>query len=162
MKINKEARETLFNEVNHLSDEAINKKPSDVQWSIKQIMEHLFLMEGAITKTIIDHLENGEEVDPDPKPIEASTNRSTKVDAPKFAVPNDEFSTLEELKLKLTATHQGLIKVAESADESKLKTRGFSHPIFGMMSLKQWIPFVGYHEKRHILQIREVKEKLGL
>ena len=44
----------------------------------------------------------------------------------------------------------------------ELEAKGFNHPIFGLMSLKQWIPFVGYHEKRHILQIKEVKEKLGL
>ncbi|WP_404451593.1 DinB family protein [Virgibacillus necropolis] len=162
MQINEEARAELFNEVNGLSDEAFNKKPAEGQWSVKQVMEHLFLMEGAITKSIIDQLENGEVVNAEPKPIEASTNRATKVTAPDFAIPNDDFATLDELKLKLTATHQGLAKVAETADEKQLEAKGFPHPLFGQMSLKQWIPFVAYHEKRHTLQIKEVKEKLGL
>lgn len=161
MQINEEARAELYNEVNGLSDDELNKKPAEDEWSIKQVMEHLFLMEGAITKTIINQLENGEEVNADLKPIEASTNRSTKVTAPDFATPNDDFATLEELKLKLTATHQGLVKVAENAHESQLNAKGFPHPVFGQMSLKQWVPFVGYHEKRHTLQIKEVKEKLG-
>lgn len=161
MQINEEARQELYNEVNGLSDEQLNKNPADDQWSIKQIMEHLFLMEGAITKTIIDQLENGEEVDADTKPIEATTNRGTKVEAPDFAQPSGDFATLDELKLKLTATHQGLAKVAESADEKQLEAKAFSHPVFGPMSLKQWIPFVGYHEKRHTLQIKEVKDNLG-
>ncbi|WP_430787971.1 DinB family protein [Virgibacillus flavescens] len=162
MRINEEAREELYSEVNNLTDEEINKKPADNQWSIKQVMEHLFLMEAAITKTIINQLEKGDLVNPSLKPIEASTNRSTKVDAPDFAVPNEEFTTLEQLKMKLTATHQGLIKVAENVNTDELEAKGFNHPVFGLMSLKQWIPFVGYHEKRHILQIKEVKEKLGL
>ncbi|ASK60941.1 hypothetical protein CFK37_01295 [Virgibacillus phasianinus] len=162
MQINEEARSDLYSEVNGLSDEELNKKPAADEWSIKEIMEHLFLMEGAITKTIIDQLENGEVVNADLKPIEATTNRSTKVNAPDFAVPNDDFATLDELKLKLTATHQGLVKIAESADEKELEQKGFTHPAFGQMSLKQWIPFVGYHEKRHTLQIKEVKEKLGI
>lgn len=162
MQINEEARVELYNEVNGLSDEELNKKPADDQWSIKQVMEHLFLMEGAITKTIINQLENGEVVNADLKPIKASTNRATKVTAPNFAIPNDDFATLEELKLKLTATHQGLMKVAETAEESQLLAKGFPHPVFGQMSLKQWIPFVAYHEKRHTLQIKEVKGKLGV
>lgn len=162
MRINEEARTELFSEVNNLTDEEINIKPADDQWSIKQVMEHLFLMEGAITKTIINQLEKGDVANPVQKPIEASTNRSTKVDAPDFAVPNDEFASLEELKLKLTASHRGLIEVAENVGHDELTAKGFNHPIFGLMSLKQWIPFVGYHEKRHILQIKEVKEKLGL
>lgn len=162
MKINEEARVELYNEVNGLSDEELNKKAADNQWSIKQVMEHLFLMEGAITKTIMDQLENGKDVNAASKPIEATTNRSTKVEAPDFATPNDDFATMVELKLKLTATHQGLARVAETADEKKLEAKGFPHPVFGLVSLKQWIPFVGFHEKRHILQIKEVKEKLGL
>ena len=95
MQINEEARAELYNEVNNLTDDEINRKPADNQWSIKQVMEHLFLMEGAITKTITNQLKNGEIVNPDLKPIEASTNRSTKVDAPDFAVPNDEFTSLK-------------------------------------------------------------------
>ncbi|ASN06658.1 DinB family protein [Virgibacillus necropolis] len=162
MQINEEARAELYNEVNGLSDEELNKKPADDKWSIKQVMEHLFLMEGAITKAIINQLENGDEVNADPKPIEATTNRGIKVDAPDYATPNDDFATLDELKLKLTATHQGLIKVEETVDEKELEAKGFPHPLFGQISLMQWIPFVAYHEKRHILQIKEVKEKLGL
>ncbi|MFZ3577380.1 DinB family protein [Virgibacillus sp. DJP39] len=162
MEFNEEARVDLYNEVNGLSDEQLNKRPADDQWSIKQIMEHLFLMEGAITKTIIEKLEDGEEVNAELKPIEASLNRTIKVQAPEFAIPNDDFATLEELKLKLTATHQGLIKVSETADEKQLESKGFPHPVFGQMSLKQWIPFIAYHEKRHTLQIVEVKEKLGI
>lgn len=162
MQINEEARQELYNEVNGLSDEQLNKNPADDQWSVKQVMEHLFLMEGAITKTIIDQLENGEDVNADSKPIERAINRDKKLEASDFAQPSGDFATLDELKLKLTATHQGLVKVAEMADEKQLEAKGFQHPVFGQISLKQWIPFVGYHEKRHTLQIEEVKEKLGL
>lgn len=50
MLINDKAREDLYNEVDGLSDEILNKKPSDHEWSIKQILEHLYLMEGGIGK----------------------------------------------------------------------------------------------------------------
>ncbi|MFG6494793.1 DinB family protein [Fictibacillus sp. UD] len=162
MLINDKAREDLYNEVDGLSDEILNKKPSDHEWSIKQILEHLYLMEGGIGKTIAHQLKNGEAVNARSKPIEATINREIKVDAPEFAVPSDEFATLQELKMKLAATHQKLKEIDNTADEKELEEKGFPHPIFGNISLKQWIPFVGYHEQRHILQIKEVKEKLGI
>ncbi|PXW87084.1 hypothetical protein DFR56_106154 [Pseudogracilibacillus auburnensis] len=34
------------------------------------------------------------------------------------------------------------------------------HPGFNMLNLSQWISFIGWHERRHIEQIKEVKEKL--
>lgn len=162
MLINDKVREDLYLEVQGLSDETLNKKPSDREWSIKQILEHLYLMEGGIAKTILHQLKNGETVNASSKPIEASINREIKVDAPEFAVPSDEFATLVELKEKLAATHQKLREIDNTVDEKDLDEKGFPHPIFGNISLKQWIPFVGYHEQRHILQIKEVKEKLGI
>ncbi|WP_106498590.1 DinB family protein [Lentibacillus sp. Marseille-P4043] len=162
MQPNDQARETILTEVNGISDENLNKKPDEKSWSIKQVLEHLFLMEGAIVKTIADQLENGEDVDTDQKPIEATVDRSKKVEAPDFADPSADYATLDEMKLKLEASHQGLIQLVEKADVDKLERKAFPHPVFGQMSLKQWIPFIGWHEKRHILQIQEVKEALGL
>ncbi|MDN4494373.1 DinB family protein [Ureibacillus aquaedulcis] len=162
MQINEKARQELFNEIDGISADNLNKKPSDDQWSIKQIVEHLYLMEGAIAKTIQGKLENGEVVNAEIKPIEAAINREVKIDAPKYTKPSNDFATLEELKKKLNMTHQKLLNIEEEADKEVLKVKGFPHPVFGQMSLKQWIPFVGYHEMRHILQIKEVKEKLGL
>jgi hypothetical protein len=162
MQVNDEERDTLLAEVNDISDEVLNQRPDEKNWSIKQVLEHLFLMEGAIVKTIEDQLANGEEADTEPKPIELTVNREQKVEAPGFATPTDDFATLEEVKLKLAASHNGLLKLVEKADPGNLARKAFPHPVFGSMSLKQWIPFIGWHEKRHTLQIREVKEALGL
>lgn len=162
MQVNDEAREALLAEVNGISDENLNQKPDEKSWAIKQVLEHLFLMEGAIVKTIEDQLANGEDVDTESKPIELTVNRDQKVEAPGFATPTDDFATLDEMKLKLAASHKGLLKLVEKADPGKLVRKAFPHPVFGPMSLKQWIPFIGWHEKRHLLQIQEVKEALGL
>ena len=47
-----------------------------------------------------------------------------------------------------------------AANEKDLEQKSFPHPLFKELSLKQWIPFVGLHEKRHLLQIEELKSKL--
>lgn len=162
MKINEQAREKLWNEVEGLSDEDLNKKPAADVWSIKQVLEHLYLMEGAITQTIKYQLKEGETQKIEDKPIELSTNRDVKVDAPDFAVPGDDFLTLLELKQRLAGTHEGLKELVRETDEDLLESKAYPHPAFGDLSLKQYIPFVGYHELRHLDQIKEVKEQLGL
>ncbi|MQR97053.1 DinB family protein [Fictibacillus phosphorivorans] len=162
MLINDKVRQDLLAEVKGINNEDLNKKPSESEWSIKEILEHLYLMEGGIAKNIKHQLQNGKVVNAEMKPIEATVNRNIKVDAPEFAVPSSEFASIEELKMNLAATHQHLLDIENTAEEKDLEAKGFSHPIFGDISLKQWIPFVAYHEQRHILQIKEVKEKLIL
>jgi hypothetical protein len=94
------------------------------------------------------------------KPIHLTVNHSKKVQAPSFSIPSDQFITLEEMQEKLRQSRQLLMKVAKEATPSDLEQKSFPHPAFGTMSLKQWILFVIYHEKRHLAQIEELKVKL--
>ncbi|WP_164669661.1 DinB family protein [Virgibacillus doumboii] len=162
MDINEQARKELLEEVNEISDEDLNRKPSEDKWSIKQVLEHLYLMEGAITKTIQGQLDNGQVANAEEKPIELTLNRAKKVEAPEFARPSESYATLGELKEKLKATHKRLVKLESTSDARLLSERGYPHPLFSDMSLKQWIPFVGYHEMRHTEQIKEIKSDLGI
>ncbi|PIC57143.1 hypothetical protein CSV80_10565 [Sporosarcina sp. P12(2017)] len=162
MEINDQARKELFAQVEHLSDEVINRKPAEDKWSIKQILQHLYLMEGSVAKSIQTQLANDGQSITTVKPIQLTVHRSKKVDAPKFVTPTSEFSTLHDLKIKLSTTHLTLHDVAKNALEDQLAVKSYPHPVFGEMSLTQWIPFVGYHELRHIEQIKEVKEQLGI
>lgn len=162
MKLNERARTALLAEAEGISDENINKQPADDRWSIKQILEHLYLMEGAIAKSIQKQLNEGEKTDVSDKPIELTANRDKKVEAPDFARPSNEFATLEELMQKLEATHKLLADIAINTDHQALAEHGYPHPVFGTLSLEQWIPFVAYHEMRHTEQLKEVKQTLAL
>ncbi|APC47369.1 DinB family protein [Virgibacillus halodenitrificans] len=162
MQINEQARNELLSEVNGLTAEHLNQKPSKNEWSIKEILEHLYLMEGAITESIQKQLASPEINVVKEKPIELTVNRDTKVDAPSFAVPSEDYATLDELKEKLAYTHGNLEKLVENEDKMAMKNKAFPHPVFGDMSLDQWIPFIAYHEMRHTDQIKEVKKKLGI
>src|SRR5699024_3953205 len=48
IKINEEARTALLKEVQEVSDHYLNLQPADGGWSIKQILEHLYLMEHSV------------------------------------------------------------------------------------------------------------------
>ncbi|ARK24398.1 hypothetical protein SporoP37_06765 [Sporosarcina sp. P37] len=162
MEINDQARKQLLAQVEHLSDEDINRKPAEDRWSVKQILQHLCLMEGGVTKIIQTRLASNEQNLATDKPIQLAVQRSTKVEAPDFVTPTGDFSALEELKAQLSATHSALHVLAENTPAEHLEVKSHPHPVFGEMNLKQWIPFVGYHELRHIEQIKEVKEQLGI
>ncbi|PID05583.1 MULTISPECIES: DinB family protein [unclassified Sporosarcina] len=162
MEINDQARKELLAQVEYLTDEVINRQPAEDRWSIKQILQHLYLMEGSVAKTIQIKLAAEDQNITIDKPIQLTVDRSNKIEAPDFVTPTLEYSTLHDLKSKLTATHSTLHDVAENATEDQLAVKSYPHPVFGEMSLTQWIPFVGYHEQRHIEQIKEVKQQLGI
>jgi len=161
MEENMKVREEILQSVGGLSDEKLNERLEDGSWTIMQMLEHLYLMENSIVHTISDQLANGENKTVDDKPIHLTTNRSKKVDAPSFVIPSINFITLEEIQSKLAESRDTLINVIESADPSLFEQRAYPHPSFGDLSLKQWIPFIGLHEKRHLAQIEELKEKLA-
>jgi uncharacterized damage-inducible protein DinB len=160
MEQNQQIREELWEAVNGLSDEQMNKQVEEDRWSIIQVLEHLYLIETAVTKRITSELKNeGSELAGD-KPIHLALDRSAKIQAPSYAKPSNEFQTLNEIKQKLQNSRAKLVKVCNEADPFMLDRNSFLHPVFGLMSLKQWIPFVGLHEKRHLAQIEELKRNL--
>ena len=154
-------REQLLQTVAGLSDEQLNAHPEEGRWSVAQVMEHLCLMEGSITKGISHTLASEESKPAEDKPISATLNRDFKVKAPSFVEPSDSFRTLTELKGMLSESRNQFNQVVGLADPRELEQKSFPHPMFKDLSLKQWIPFVGLHEKRHLMQIEELIKKLN-
>ncbi|MFF2856480.1 MULTISPECIES: DinB family protein [unclassified Peribacillus] len=157
---NEKVREELLNAVIGLTDEQLNNHPEPGRWSIMQVLDHLYLMERAITKGISDKLKSDDSIPTVDKPIELTLDREMKVQAPSFVIPSESYQTLSEIKEKLSESRKAFVRVVDHAKEIDLEQKSFPHPLFKDLSLKQWIPFVGLHEKRHLLQIEELKAKL--
>jgi hypothetical protein len=157
---NKRIRDEVLQSVNGLSDKQLNEPVEDGTWSIMQVLEHLYLIERSITKSISKQIVNEESLPTEDKPIHYAVDRSRKIVAPSFVTPSEDYITLEDMKSNLAKSRAELIKVVNDADTTLLEQKSFPHPVFGLVSLKQWIPFIGFHEKRHLLQIEEIKGKL--
>ncbi|PFA67656.1 hypothetical protein CN378_09010 [Bacillus sp. AFS015802] len=160
IKIIEDIRAELLNSVNDLTDEQLNSKLEEDRWTIMQVLDHLYLMERSLTKAIQMTLQKGEEQQVESKPIHFTVDRSTKVDAPPFVVPSEEKQTLQEMKDKLGASRKDLLAFLETTNKEALQKKAYPHPIFGQIRLDEWVPFIGYHEKRHLEQIEELKSKL--
>ncbi|USK36365.1 DinB family protein [Bacillus sp. F19] len=152
-------RSELLNEVKNMTDKQLNQKPSQDFWSPGQILQHLYLMERVITGGMKQVLMSGEKKEVTEKPLELVIDRSRKVPAPENLKPAEESYVKEELLLKLEESRRELINFAKTAPVQALNEKAMKHPHLGELSLKQWVEFIGYHEKRHLLQIAEVKSE---
>ncbi|MBN8191239.1 DinB family protein [Bacillus sp. NTK074B] len=160
IKTIEDIRSEVLDSVNHLTDEQLNEELEADRWTIMQVLDHLYLMERSLTKTIQLTLEKGEEQEVESKPVHFTVDRSTKVDAPPFVVPTEEELTLQEMKDKLASSRNDLLTFLDTTSKEALQRKAYPHPIFGHIRLDEWISFIGFHEKRHLEQIEELKKKL--
>jgi uncharacterized damage-inducible protein DinB len=161
MKHNKEVREQVLKSVIGLTDSQLNEKPSG-KWSIMQVLEHLYLLERLIVHQMSKVMLSDEETAIEDKPIELIIDRTNKFNAPSYVTPSDEFMTLTTIQEKLLKSRSALEAFLVDADEEKMLKRTIPHPVFGPFHLKQWVEIIGWHEKRHLVQIEEIKDELGL
>jgi uncharacterized damage-inducible protein DinB len=161
MKHNKEVREELLQSVLGLTDSQLNDKPTG-KWSIMQVLEHLYLLERLIVHQMSKVMLSEEETAIEDKPINRIMDRTNKFVAPSYVTPSDNFTTLTTIQEKLLKSRSALEVFIDDADEEKLLKRSITNPVLGPLNLKQWVEFIGWHEKRHLAQIEEIKEELGL
>ncbi|KSU84319.1 MULTISPECIES: DinB family protein [Fictibacillus] len=160
MTLNEEIRNEVLETVSNLTDDQLNEPEEKGRWSIMQTLHHLYLMERSVAIIVSNRLKSKITAPAERKPIDRTVDRSVKVSAPVFVVPTKKYMTLEKMKNKLEESRNELNKVAASANQEELKQKSYPHPVFGPMPLEQWIPFVGYHEKRHLEQIKEIRDKV--
>ncbi|UQZ36356.1 DinB family protein [Paenibacillus sp. PK3_47] len=155
MTHNEEIRGQIYDAVSGLSAETLNTKPAGGKWSPVQIMEHLYLMEKAITAGIVQALTASEETVTEPKPYQLTLDRSRFIDAPPHLVPTEEFIPLGDLRARLDQSRAELKAVLAESEEALWNRKVYPHPVFGLMDVAQWVDFIGIHEERHLAQLRE-------
>jgi uncharacterized damage-inducible protein DinB len=161
MDHNKEIREEILQSVVGLTDFQLNEKPSG-KWSLMQVLEHLYLLERLIVHQMSKVMLSEVETVIEDKPIQRAIDRTNKFEAPSYIAPSDDFTTFSTMKEKLDKSRSALEAFLVDADEEKMLKRSFPNPVFGPLNLKQWVEFIGWHEKRHLAQIEEIKVELGL
>ncbi|WP_426450742.1 DinB family protein [Paenibacillus sp. S-38] len=157
MENNRQIRKNIWETVEELSEMQINTRVEEDKWTIAQVLEHLYLMEKAITASMSRELSGGEIRTAESKPFFLTLDRSRSVPAPAPFVPAEGFYTLDELKGRLGASREGLERLVAGISDEELAQKAFPHPVFGLMDLRQWLTFIGVHEQRHWGQIEELK-----
>ena len=152
----------LTGTVTPLAAEVFSKRPAAEEWSVSEILHHLNLVESRVIKELEKALSGT------PQrlgllrrlvPTSIVGSRLIKVKAPKAmnptAAPEKEQSLAD-----YDETRSRLKSLCEKHGRDRLQQVVFKHPFLGKMSGVAAVSFLGYHEKRHLKQIKEVLIKL--
>ena len=154
----------LLETVEPLDDELVAWSPAENQWSISQIVHHLWLVE----ERVLDELEKGLARPPRPLrfprtliPTSIVAYRFVRVKAPKAVNPLQPPAKDENIAT-YNAVRDRLKELCATHGKNRLRQTVFKHPFLGEIHGVATISFVGYHELRHYKQIREVLKMLGV
>jgi uncharacterized damage-inducible protein DinB len=154
----------LFNSLDSLTQIEVQFKPSENSWSILECLEHIFLVDAAISKNIAvppsEKTENDKtELYGEGKLNHLLVNKRevSKLSSPDFALPTGLFKTIENAKQNINAIIDKIIDYI-STHPIEQETQTIKHARLGEMTKTDWIHFLIAHTSRHILQIEELKK----
>lgn len=167
-EVNDEIRAKLKKLVGNLTDEQLHFLPADESWTVKQIVEHISIVEDGIIKISAKLLskaqENGGKSDGSAKISAEFLQKIFEGKNKKFAAPERVFPTgnltIAESFEKMDENRQKLKELRtlfESVEETQMK---FPHPAFGDMTSHEWLLLLGGHEQRHIAQIQRILSQM--
>lgn len=157
-----ENTKSLFVLLEGISEEQAKHKPAVDTWSVLECVEHIFLVDVGVSKTLTvttpQEAENDKsELFSHDKLHHILVNKRSdfKVPAPDFVTPKGKFQTLEEAKKGIEIVIEKIIFHLNTNDISK-ETHTIAHPRLGEMTKTDWVHFLISHTNRHLLQIREL------
>lgn len=151
-----EAREELLHLLDGLEEDRLHDKKSSGLWSVSENVEHLYLIENKIVNGIKKAIQAKATVEEKDLNLEKMlANRTYKVQAPDDIVPSGHPYTKAELLQMLVQSRANLNDLIQDVDDTSLHAYGFNHRWIGDLSAQQWVQLIGFHERRHIDQIKE-------
>lgn len=157
---NIKVRKRILQMIDGLTDEEFNVVPPCGGWSPKQIVEHLALMECRVAMSIAEELKNPDSLRVFKKPIMVSSSPLLKAYVLDSTEPTESYLSVTEVKEKLHQSRNYLLDIYDSASLEEFRSKSFRHPVFGNIPLIQWFRFVGFHEKRHLRQLKRTVEQV--
>lgn len=160
-------KEKLLLSIAHYSPEELNFKPTEKEWSISQVIEHLIDSETGINKYINYRLKNIQEQPSvglknylKSKVLNKKLQSSKKFKVPSVLSEPEKGSNFGELKEKWDSSRMFLIKTVETYPKEQLNKAVFLHPKAGLLSMNQTLSFLINHLKHHIPQVNNLKVTL--
>jgi hypothetical protein len=154
----------LLEAISPLEPQVFSHQPSESEWSVAQIVQHLCLVEERVLKD----LELAIAKEPRSPgllrrlvPTSIVASRLLRVKSPKAVTP---VTVLEKNVAIENFNHarDSLKQLCSTHGPDRFKQLVFKHPFLGDIDGVATISFIGYHEQRHYKQIREVLRKLKI
>lgn len=159
-------RQALTEAVSGLSDDQLDYKPAEDQWSISDLLHHLALSDESNVKLAGMMIKQAEEkkLPEDPAPegsvldsLDSYTDTlRTSVKAPERVAPRSHLPAEQSLA-RLKASRASLIDYVEQLARYDLSQLTWPHPFLGPLNMYQWLMMAGRHESRHTAQIHKIR-----
>lgn len=162
-----QTRDALLKDVQGLTDAQLEYKPAADRWSVIECVEHITLIEKAITEGeqhLVQQPANPERKKDikatDEQILKNVEDRSHKVKAPEYGVPKHTYGSNAETIKAFTDQRDKLIAyVTDTKDE--LRAHIMDHPALGPVDAYQLLLLDAAHTNRHTQQLEEVKADPG-
>ncbi|WP_206832321.1 DinB family protein [Alicyclobacillus fructus] len=144
--------------LDEIAEDELNVLPGPERWTVGQIFEHILKTDLSIIPVFRRAAKDPRPYSGKPKGVERAADRRVKIKAPDFITPSEAPKVRHSLRAALEEARQTLMDSARAVgdpDELEKWTGPVPHPVFGELSLQEWLEFVGYHEQRHLEQARE-------
>lgn len=159
-------RTDLLDKLKSYDDKVLNQKPSESQWSVMDVINHLIAAEGSSYQYLYKKTQDrasatrvGMKESLRSFLLNTYLGSSKKFKAPTIAIPPGAYTTLAEGRSSWALTRKNIQGVWTGLPEELLDRNWFKHPAAGKLSFAQMISFMHAHVHRHEKQIwRTLKE----
>jgi hypothetical protein len=129
--------------VGALSDDAAAKKPSDDEWSVRELIRHVISAERGVASLVRD-LSRG--VKPTPSDDTRGAGNAMPDDGRPFAGFVDE----------LRKTNETMLQAIRDLPASPNVTERAKHPFFGDLNCLEWAVFQRVHDEDHVQHAQKI------
>lgn len=165
---NQKIHERLVEVLHGLTDNVAAATTDGEQWSVKQIVEHIALVDNGMSmicgkllaQAMAAGIANDGRLELSADFIDNMSKISEmKFEPPERVVPTGEVSIEESLDLMKTAA-QAFDTMGPDLASFDVTQHKFPHPYFGPLSATEWLVLLGGHKARHTQQIERLLEKI--
>lgn len=151
----------LLKTVDSFTQEEFDKVPFEGSWTAAQVAEHVLKSESGIPVTWLGNAEPTKRKPDENVGIIKSTflDFTTKLKSPDFILPSQNPPAKQVLYDSLKANRAEVKRLASTLDLTQTFT-DFSMPQMGHLTGIEYATFLICHSKRHIHQLKNIKEKL--
>ncbi len=151
-----------------ISETEASALPDGEKWSIKQIVEHVSMVNFGVSRICAKLLESAKA---DAISSDGSFSLSAnfgeraaeivglKVEAPERVVPTGNVSIGKSLA-NISQTIQAFASLKAGLESLDFSAHKFPHPFFSDLDAGQWLVMSGWHQQRHTRQIESVLRKV--
>jgi len=165
---NEKAREALLAAVRGVTADDATALPDGEEWTIRQIVEHLSMVDAGISRICsklleearaLGKLSNGTVTVSADFHEKSGEIDNVKIEAPERVQPAGNVTIAEALQ-RLNANRPAYEAMRSDLEKYDLSGPKYPHPYFGDITAAEWLIVAGGHEHRHAKQIERMIEKI--